>query len=496
VIATISTILIVPITVMGQEKNAAGDWPTFGGSPSRNMANLTSKTAPTDWQVANQKNIAWVADLGTESVGGPPVIAGGRVFVGTNNNKPRDPKVKGEKAVLMCFAEKDGKFLWQAVHDMPVAPVVHEAMKFGQCGPPTVDGKFLYYVTPAAVLVCADVETGKAKWQLDMATKFKVRPNRVSSCAPLVIGDLVYVVTGNGTDGDSGNLPEPDAPSFLAANKTDGTVKWQSNLPGKNIIEGSWGNPAYAKVNDKGQVIFPGGDCWLYGMEPTNGKLLWKFHCNPVKEEKAARKRGVPNYLIATPVVHKDKVYVGVGLFPQNSAGNKIGHFWCVDLVRATENGKKNKDNDVSPKNDNVDPKAMENKTSALAWHYGGEIMPRPKFGRSSYFGRTFATAAIAEDLVYITEEMGYLHCLDAATGKAYWVHDFKTGVSTSPYWAAGMVYVGTDDSEMLIFAHGKADKVLKTIDMEAQMQGAAVVVNGTLYYMTNTKLFAIREKK
>src|SRR5262249_13559033 len=155
-------------------------------------------------------------------------------------------------------------------------------------------------------------------------------------------------------------------------------------------------------------------------------------------EEQDNRKRGVPNQLLSTPVVHQGKVYIGVGLAPQNAAGNKIGHFWCVDLARATANGQKNKEHDVSFKDDNLDPKAMVNKDSALAWHYGGELMPRPKFGRTAHFGRTFATAAIYDGLVYITEEMGYLHCLDADTGKAYWVHDFKTGVQTSPFWADG----------------------------------------------------------
>ena len=48
-----------------------------------------------------------------------PVIAGGKVFVATNNAKPRDPKIKGDKAVLMCFDETDGRFLWQLVHDSP-----------------------------------------------------------------------------------------------------------------------------------------------------------------------------------------------------------------------------------------------------------------------------------------------------------------------------------------------------------------------------------------
>ena len=63
-----------------------------------------------------KKNIKWAVELGSRSYGGP-VMAGGRIFIGTNNENPRDPKIKGDKGVVMCFQESDGKFLWQAVHD-------------------------------------------------------------------------------------------------------------------------------------------------------------------------------------------------------------------------------------------------------------------------------------------------------------------------------------------------------------------------------------------
>ena len=36
-----------------------------------------------------------------------PVISGGRVFIGTNNEKTRNPAVKGDKGVLMCFGAHD-----------------------------------------------------------------------------------------------------------------------------------------------------------------------------------------------------------------------------------------------------------------------------------------------------------------------------------------------------------------------------------------------------
>src|SRR5262245_51361925 len=86
----------------------AGDWTMFGGTPSRNFINPVAKGIPTDWDFEKKENILWVADLGSKAYGGP-VVAGGRIFVGTNNLKPRNPKdvdangVPLDLGVLMCF---------------------------------------------------------------------------------------------------------------------------------------------------------------------------------------------------------------------------------------------------------------------------------------------------------------------------------------------------------------------------------------------------------
>jgi outer membrane protein assembly factor BamB len=489
-VAAVLALLLLSDSGAAQEKPQAlppHAWPMFGGTPARNMVNLRDKEVPTKWAVEGGKleNVKWVADLGTRGYGGP-VVAGGRIFMGTNNEKPRDPKVSGPRAVVMCFDAASGKFLWQAVHDMPPVDVAREALKDGMCSTPTVEGDRLYYVTPACVAVCAEAATGKTLWQLDMMKDLKVYPSYLGNCAPLIVGDLVFLVTGNGANGE-GKVVEPDAPSFVALHKNDGKLAWKSSLPSAKIVDGQWSNPTYAEVQGKGQVIFPGGDGWLYSLAPADGKLIWKFNCNPPGDAKVVgRPQGFLNYLIATPVVHDNKVYVGVGFAPETGKETKYGHFWCVDITKT---------GDVSPRGDNLDPAAPANKDSALVWHYGGLIMPRPKLGRSAVFGSTLSTAAVHDGLAYIAEEHGYLHCLDAATGKKYWEHDFKCAVWGSPYWVDGKVYIGTEGEDVVIFAHGKGRKVLGTINMDEPVLSTPVAVDGVLYVATKTKLYAIGKK-
>src|SRR5690349_11248896 len=104
---------------------AVRGWIMFGGSISRNFVNPFERNIASEWSVepGSEKNIQWSTDLGSKAYGGP-IIAGGKVFVGTNNKKPRNPrdidnvkKVPLDKGIIMCFRESDGKFLWQAVHD-------------------------------------------------------------------------------------------------------------------------------------------------------------------------------------------------------------------------------------------------------------------------------------------------------------------------------------------------------------------------------------------
>src|SRR5580693_2355550 len=92
-----------------------GDWPMWGGTPDRNMVSHM-KGLPTEWDIKTKKNVKWVAELGSQSYGNP-VVAGGIVLVGTNNEGLRDPKQPGDRGVLMAFKESDGTFLWQQTHE-------------------------------------------------------------------------------------------------------------------------------------------------------------------------------------------------------------------------------------------------------------------------------------------------------------------------------------------------------------------------------------------
>src|SRR5262249_29049626 len=92
---------------------SASDQPQWGQAWSRNMVSA-ERGLPDRFDPGTGLNVKWTVQLGTESHS-TPIVAGGHVFIGTNNGEPRDPKHQGDRGVLMCFAEEDGRFLWQLV---------------------------------------------------------------------------------------------------------------------------------------------------------------------------------------------------------------------------------------------------------------------------------------------------------------------------------------------------------------------------------------------
>src|SRR6266496_5644612 len=197
----------------------SGDWPMWGGTPDRNMVS-NQKGMPTSWDIKTNKNIKWVAKLGSQSYGNV-VVSGGQVYVGTNNEALRDPKQGGDRGVLMCFRESDGEFLWQHTNEKLAAGRVNDWPFQGVCSSPLVEGDRLYYVTNRCELVCLDTKgdgNGGAKviWKLDMIEEVGSSPHNMSNSSPVSYGDLIFVSTSNGQDESHVHIPSPRAPDIIA----------------------------------------------------------------------------------------------------------------------------------------------------------------------------------------------------------------------------------------------------------------------------------------
>ncbi|MBU6399660.1 MAG: pyrrolo-quinoline quinone, partial [Verrucomicrobia bacterium] len=358
----------------------AQDWPRWGGNdPGRDMYSAERDlpdrfdpgkmtTAPSGAGVVDlktTKNVRWVANLGSQAYGNV-VVAGGKVFIGTNNEYPRDPKIQGDHSILMCFDEKTGAFLWQLVVPKLASGKVNDWEGLGLLSSPCVEGDRVYLVTSRCEVMCLTTD-GLAKgnvgpfkdegqymagpgkppltpgpkdadivWKYDMIDELGVFPHNASNCSVLIVGDIVYTCTSNGMDWTHVNIPSPNSPSLIALNKKTGQLVGVEDAHiSQRLFHGQWSSPSAGMVNGRMEIFFGGGDGFCYAFDATPVKegddnllkTIWKYDCNP-PEHKFRDGKPIkypapdgPSEINATPVFWHNRVYIAVGQDPEHGEG-------------------------------------------------------------------------------------------------------------------------------------------------------------------------------
>jgi outer membrane protein assembly factor BamB len=382
---------------------------------------------------------------------------------------------------------------------------VNDWEALGLMSAPRVEGNRVYLVTSRCEVICLDLngladgnqgienegqyvagpgnepatigeKDADIIWVYDMMDELGVFPHNASNSSPLIIGDLVYVCTSNGQDWTHVNIPSPLSPSLIALNKETGELAGEDNAGiGPNIFHGQWTSPSAAEVDGRTQLLFGGGDGWLYAFNPKPVRdedegldfleVIWKVDSNPPEYKFRDGERirypapEGPNEIIATPVFYKNRVYSAHGQDPEHGEG--VGRLICVDPTG---------EGDVTESN--------------IVWEYRG-------------IHRSISTVSIdpETDLLFVGDFSGFVHCLDAMTGELYWTHDMKAHMWGSTLVADGKVYLGDEDGDFLVMAATKEKQILSETNLGAPVFSTPIVANGVLYVGTQTHLYAIHDE-
>ncbi|MCR9246912.1 MAG: PQQ-binding-like beta-propeller repeat protein [bacterium] len=488
---------------------AAQEWPMWGRDATRNMVSRVTgipaefepgqfKGDSEDIDPETTKNVKWVAKLGSQSYGNP-TVSGGRVYVGTNNDVPRDPRFQGDRSCVYCLDEQTGELIWQLNVPKLGTGKVSDWEFLGICSSPAIEGDRVYLVTNRCEVMCLDakglhdgndgpfkdeakyypdngkppVEVKKTDadiiWKLNMIDECGVFPHNITSCSVMIVGDQIWTSTSNGVDYGHVETPAPNAPSLIVVDKKTGKLLGEeaSGL-GERIFHSNWSSPAWLETPDTKLAIFGGPDGVLYAFDPTPApdedgfkilKKAWEYDCNPkryrVKDDGTPRKYATskgPSEVLATPVVHDGRVFVAIGQDPEHGEG--VGNLVCVD-----SKGK-------------------------LVWSY-------------DKIHRSLSTLSVWNGMVFVADYSGYLYCFDAATGKLHWQYDTSAHIWGSTLVVDGRVYVGIEDG-FLVSAPATKEfdkKTVKEIDFGVPIYSSPIAANGTLYLATHTHLYAIAKK-
>ena len=358
------------------------------------------------------------------------------------------------------------------------------------------------YLTPA------DKTEADVIWVYDMMEELGTSQHNMCSCSVTTFGDILFVNTSNGVDEAHITIPAPDAPSFMAMNKNTGEVYWTDNSPGRNILHGQWSSPTVAVIDGVPQVIFGGGDAWLYGFKANEGKdgkpeLLWKFDSNPKDTILELGGRGTRNDIIGTPVVYDNKVYFATGQDPEHGEG--VGILWCLDPTKRGDISEElavNRENPEKPIPvkriqavvEEEGDKAIPNPNSGVVWKYAvNDANGDGKIDFEEQFHRSISSVAIKNDLLFVPDFSGLFHCVDAKTGKVHWTYDMLAAAWGSPLIVGDKVYVGDEDGDIAVFnLSAEKHDPLAEINMLNAVYSSPIVANGVLLIANRDHIFAI----
>jgi outer membrane protein assembly factor BamB len=451
-------------------------------------------------------NVRWTAHVGSP-VYSPPVIAQGKVLIGTLNNALFDDRRSGSRSVLLCFDEKTGEFLWQLPLPKDYGISYFDTFCVGIASIPAVIGERAFLTTGRGEILCLDMNglangntgpyTDEARlftfrqdthvlplsktdadivWRYDIFGELKSKPHDTNNCAVLYYDGLLIINTGNAPDHTHVRVPNPEAPSMLIVDAAKGIPLARDTFDiGSDISHGQWCSPTFGKVGEKNMIFYGGGNGCLYAVEAPsrealwkrfeeNGKQLvrletvWKFQGDPRAHQPGGvvppfvMGLGSPSYTgLPSPILDDaGRIFMLFGYDAWNGARPYRSWLACIDARM----------NKLLWGTDNIE---------------GGAI-----------------SMAVEGGLVYVGDRKGNFFCFDAATGKEHWKLPLRGDIWASPLIAEGKIYVGTDRRMFYTLQAGLEPKILSEITMPDRIFAPAAASGNTLYVVGDGFFYAV----
>jgi outer membrane protein assembly factor BamB len=446
-----------------------------------------------DFDPASGRNIRWRVALGTETHSSP-VVAGGKVLIGTNNGQPRDPKHAGDRGVLMCLDERTGALAWQLVVPKRSEDPYFDWPNSGISSPATVEGDRVYTVTNRGEVVCLDlaglsngndgpfVDEGRHMspadqpamepgpldadilWITDLTTAAGIWSHDAAHSSILIHGPHLYLNSGTGVDNTHRVIRTPDAPSLVVIDKASGRLIGRDREGiAPTIFHCTWSSPSMSRIDGRSVLFFCGGNGIVYAFDPLDAaapadrvhtlKKRWQYDPDPTAPKSGVhlftsnRQEG-PSVIHGMPVVEDGRLFVAGG-----------GDLWW---------GK-----------NRAWIQSIDTTTGSKVWE-----QPLEK--------HVMSTPAVAHGLCFIADTGRVLRCLDARTGAEKWSHEGQGEFWGSPLVADGRLYLGSRRGDFWIFAASAEKKQLGRVQLGAPVSSTVCAHDRTLYVATMNELIAV----
>ncbi|MBI1247112.1 PQQ-binding-like beta-propeller repeat protein [bacterium] len=441
---------------------APTDGDAFGGNASDGAVevfNLEESSGP--------KLVNWTAKIGYST--GPMTYYKNFLLFGGNMEGNDRSGLSG--TAMLCVDARTGLLVDSQFHsrlphranDMPGQAIKSRL---------SIDGDRGFYVSNRGELVALELSQlnhGRGMstpWAFDMVSELGVFKRDAPdignpTCSPLIYGDNVYCLTGHGTTfGYRNRFPArfpPNAPSFIAVDKNSGQLIWKTEVPHEGLLLGQWGSPVLVSVEGSNQIVFPGGDGVLYGVDPKNGKIAWSLPCNPPgRTNWTPYRRGTKCFFDAKPTVHDEMLFVSLC---QDVETQIVGQILAIDLKPIAKG-----------------------KMPKVIWTYENE-----------QFGQTSGELSYHDGRLYGVSRSGKLIVLDAKNGKELSLQSIggQASLLGSLQIANGQIFVCSDD-ELIRYSLADTPKCCARYHFRRTVENSPLIVGKEVFVTTRGLLWSI----
>ena len=226
----------------------AAEWTMFHGPDGQNRSPETGLL--TSWQEGGPELLWKISGIGQGVSGYSSVtIQNSRLFTSGNREG---------RSIVYCF-DLDGKKLWECDN----GPAWAAARGYpGTRSTPTLDGDYVYDLSPLGQLTCITADKGEKVWSRNILTEFEGE-NIIWALAESIRidGDRLYCAPG----GKKG--------SFVALDKRTGETVWATPSLGENT---SYASPIIFEQDGLRMIVttYAKG---IFGVHAENGELLFRF---------------------------------------------------------------------------------------------------------------------------------------------------------------------------------------------------------------------------
>ncbi len=318
---------------------------------------------------------------------------------------------------VLSAINQNGEISWQTVYGRSWEKTFPDTRST-----PTMENGNAYLVSGMGEVVCIEIQTGKIRWKNNAFEENNGSAGRWGIAeSVLLYENKAFFSTGG------------EETMMIALDKNNGEIVWKTKSLNDNI---AYVSPIKVEMNGQTQIIGVSAS-YIYGVNPDNGEIVWKFDYQNFDDSEWDNSGGVIN--CTSPIFHNGHIYLTSGYnhiglqFKLNDDLSGVELVWQDHTLDNHHGGVVVVDGYIYGSN-----WINNGKGNWCCLNFAtGETMWEEKF-------RNKGSIIYADEMLYIySEHHGYVGLVRPTPEKFDLVSSFRITEGRGPHWAHPAIYNG-----------------------------------------------------